>query len=175
MNRKVILNEEGKDIFKAINDYDIALNLLDQYDHQCLVKPKGNNDIYKIEYEECRKIIDAMKFDSAVFGVEKDGSFHSSINAIYQSAFGSDVYKSVEEKASNLLYFIVKNHSFVDGNKRIAASIFLYFLDMNNLLYINGRKRIDDIALVAITILIAESKAEEREVIIALLMNFLTI
>lgn len=175
MSKQVLLNEEGKDIFKAINDYDIALELLDQYDHQCLVKPSGKRDIYKINYKECRQIIDAMKFDSEIFGVEKDGSFNSSINAIYQSAFKEDIYKSVEEKAANLLYFIVKNHSFVDGNKRIAASIFLYFLDMNGILYIDGKKRIDDIALVAITILIAESKAEEREVIIALLMNFLNI
>ena len=175
MENKIILNEEGKDIFKAINDYDIALDLLDQYDHQCLLKPKGTKDIYKINYGECRQIIDAMKFDSDIFGVEKDGSFNSSINAIYQTAFSNDVYPNVLEKAANLLYFITKNHSFVDGNKRIAASIFLYFLDMNSLLYVKGKKRIDDIALVAITILIAESKAEEKEVIIALLMNFLNL
>ena len=125
-------------------------------------------------YEECRKIIDSMKFDSTIFWVEKDGSFNSSINVICQSAFGEDIYKSIEEKAANLLYFITKNHSFVDGNKRIAASIFLYFLDRNNILYINGNKRLSDSALVAITILIAESKPEEKEIIIDLIMNFLT-
>ena len=116
-----------------------------------------------------------MKFDSKIFGVEKDGSFNSSINAIYQSAFSEDVYKSIEEKAANLLYFITKNHSFIDGNKRIAASIFLFFLDRNNILYINNKKRLSDSTLVAITILIAESKPEEKEIIIDLLMNILVI
>lgn len=116
-----------------------------------------------------------MKFDSNIFGVEKDNSFHSSINAIYQSAFGEDVYKTIEEKDTNLLYFITKNHSFIDGNKRIAASIFLYFLDKNNMLYINNAKRLQDSTLVAMTILIAESNPIEKEIIIDLIMNFLTI
>ncbi len=168
-----IISDEGNIILKTIVDYNKALSLLDDYDHQCLKKPDGTFGCYKITYEECRKIIDSMKFDSKVFGVEKDGSFNSSINAIYQSAFGEDVYKTIEEKAANLLYFITKNHSFVDGNKRIAASIFLYFLDMNNILYLNNQKVISDSALVAITILIAESKPEEKENIIDLIMNFL--
>lgn len=161
--------------FDFIIDYDKALTLLDDYDHQTLKKPEGINGCYKITYDECREIIDSMKFDSDIFGVERDGSFNSSINTIYQTAFGHDVYKTVEEKAANLLYFITKNHSFVDGNKRIAASIFLYFLNQNDLLYRNGNKRISDSALVAMTILIAESKPEEKEVIIALIMNFLKI
>ena len=127
----MITDFEKNELLKVINEYDIALNLLDDYDHQCLKSPLGSNECYKITYEECRYIIDSMKFDSTIFGVEKDGSFKSSINAIYQTAFGSDVYKTVQEKAANLLYFIVKNHSFVDGNKRIAASIFLYFLYKN--------------------------------------------
>ena len=114
-----------------------------------------------------------MKFDSDVFGVEKDGSFKSSINAIYQTAFSNDVYPTVLEKAANLLYFITKNHSFVDGNKRIAATIFLYFLYVNDLLYIENNKRIDDAALAAITILVAQSKPEEKETMIKLIMNFL--
>ncbi len=168
-----IISDEGNIILKTIVDYNKALSLLDDYDHQCLKKPDGTFGCYKITYEECRKIIDSMKFNSKIFGVEKDGSFNSSINAIYQSAFGKDVYKTVEEKAANLLYFITKNHSFVDGNKRIAASIFLYFLDMNNILYLNNQKVISDSALVAITILIAESKPEEKENIIDLIMNFL--
>lgn len=173
LNNNLITNEENN-IFKSIIDYEKALSLLDDYDHQCLVKPSGTFGCYKLTYEECRKIIDSMKFDSKIFGVEKDGSFNSSINTIYQTAFGEDVYKTVEEKGANLLYFIVKNHSFVDGNKRIAASIFLYFLDRNNILYIDGVKRLSDSALVALTILIAESKPEEKEIIIDLIMNFLT-
>ena len=168
-------NLDEKNILETINSYHKALSLLDDYDHQTLLKPNGTLGSYKISYEECRMIIDSMKFDSTIFGVEKDGSFKSSINAIYQTAFGNDVYKTSEEKAANLLYFIVKNHSFVDGNKRIAASIFLYFLYKNNLLYNNGNKRISDVALVAITILIAESKPEEKDTMIKLLINFLAI
>ena len=169
-----VITEEGNKILQTIIDYNKALSLLDDYDHQTLSRPSGTLGYYRITYEECRKIIDSMKFDSKIFGVEKDGSFNSSINAIYQSAFGEDVYKSTEEKGANLLYFIVKNHSFVDGNKRIAASIFLYFLDRNNILYVDGVKRLSDSALVALTILIAESKPEEKEIIIDLVMNFLT-
>lgn len=168
------ITDEGNKILQTIIDYNKALTLLDNYDHQTLSRPSGTLGYYKITYEECRKIIDSMKFDSKIFGVEKDGSFNSSINAIYQTAFGEDVYKTVEEKGANLLYFIVKNHSFVDGNKRIAASIFLYFLDRNNILYVDGNKRLSDSALVALTILIAESKPDEKEIIIDLVMNFLT-
>ena len=170
-----LITSEGSKILETIIKYNKALSLLDDYDHQTLTRPDGTLGCYVITYEECRKIIDSMKFDSTIFGVEKDGSFNSSINAIYQTAFGEDVYKTVEEKAANLLYFITKNHSFADGNKRIAASIFLYFLDRNNMLYINGEKRLSDSALVAITILIAESKPEEKEIIVDLVMNFLTI
>lgn len=168
-----IINEDNK-ILQSISEYNKALLILDDYDHQTLSKPNGTFGCYRLTYKECREIIDSMKFESTIFGVEKDGSFNSSINAIYQSAFGEDIYKSTEEKAANLLYFITKNHSFVDGNKRIAASIFIYFLDKNNLLYINGNKRLSDSALVAITILIAESKPDEKEIIIKLIMNFLT-
>lgn len=172
LDEKLITNE-GSRILETIINYNKALSLLDDYDHQTLSKPDGTLGCYRITYEECRKIIDSMKFESTIFGVEKDGSFNSSINAIYQSAFGEDIYKSIEEKAANLLYFITKNHSFVDGNKRIAASTFLYFLDKNGLLYRNGNKILSDSALVAITILIAESKPEEKEIIIDLIMNFL--
>ena len=116
-----------------------------------------------------------MKFDSTIFGVEKDGSFKSSLNAIYQTAFGNQIYETIEEKAANLLYFVTKNHSFVDGNKRIAASVFLLFLHKNNLLYQDGIKVLSDEALVALTILIAQSKPEEKETIISLLMTFIDI
>ena len=169
-----LITDEGNKILETIINYNKALSLLDDYDHQTISKPDGTLGCYRITYAECRKIIDSMKFKSTIFGVEKDGSFNSSINAIYQSAFGDDIYKSIEEKAANLLYFITKNHSFIDGNKRIAASIFLYFLDRNYLLYKSGNKILSDSALVAITILIAESKPEEKEIIIDLIMNFLT-
>ena len=163
-----------KEIMKVINDYDKALTLLDCYDHQCIEKPKGKKEVYRLEYDECRKLIDLMRFDSPLFGLEKDGSFASSINAIYQSAFGEDVYQTGIEKAANLLYFVTKNHSFADGNKRIAASLFLFFLDKNNLLYKDGMKTLSDEALVATTILIAESRPEEKDTIIKLIMNFLS-
>lgn len=163
-------------IFDILQDYDKALSLLDDYDHQCLKTPKGNESYKRLTYEECREVIDNMKFDSSLFGVEKDDSFKSSINVIYQSAFGKDVYQSVEEKAANLLYFITKNHSFIDGNKRIAASIFLLFLMKNHMLYDNNNNKIlSDSALVALVILIAQSKAEEKETMIKLIMNFLKI
>ena len=149
--------------------------LWDDYDHRSVTKPQGTHNAVLITYEECREIIDSMKFDSTVFGVERDDSFYSSINAIYQSAFGKDVYETIEEKAANLLYFITKNHSFIDGNKRIAASIFLYFLKKNNLLYLNNYKRLSDSVLVATTILIAESKPKEKDIIIDLIMNFLVL
>lgn len=167
---------ENQIILKAINDYEKALVLLDEYDHQTLKKPNGILDIYKINYDECRIIIDSYKdrFGN-LFGIEKDNSFKSSINVIYQTAFGKDVYPSAEEKAANLLYFIVKNHSFIDGNKRIAASIFLYYLDRNNMLYINDKKIISDSSLVSLTILLAESKPEEKEIMIKLIMNYLNI
>ncbi len=166
---------EQIEILKAINDYEQALSLLDDYDHQTLKDIKGNKECYRISYQECRQIINSMQFDSKIFGVEKDGSFNSSINAIYQTAFGDDVYKTVQEKAANLLYFITKNHSFVDGNKRIAASIFIYFLYKNNLLYKDNQKVLSDATLVAITILIAESKTEEKDIIVKLIMNIMNL
>lgn len=143
------------------------------YDHQTMDRPSGNKAVYVLSYEECRKIIDTMKYnaDSDVFGNEKDASFKGSIGNIYQSFGGEDVYPSLEEKAANLLYFITKNHSFSDGNKRIAATMFLYFLDKNGVLFKNGEKLIDDHTLVALTIMIAESKPEEKEMMISVIMN----
>ena len=167
-----IINDEGNAILQTLLQYNKALSVLDDYDHECLKRPKGNKATYRITYEECRGIIDSMNFNTDLFGKERDGSFNSSINAIYQTMFGKDLYETREEKAANLLYFITKNHSFYDGNKRIAASIFIFFLYKNNMLYKNGVKVIDDATLVAMTILIAESKPEEKEVIISLLMSF---
>lgn len=168
---------DAQQMLAVVEQYTIALDLLDDYDHQCIRKPDGNKATYVLTYEECRNVINSMKFntDSDLFGNEKDKSFYSSIGAIYQTFGGEDVYPSVEEKAANLLYFITKNHSFNDGNKRIAATIFLYFLQKNRILYHeDGEKRINDSTLVAITIMIAESKTEEKEIMTRLVMNFLT-
>ena len=167
---------EGKQILDVIEKYTLALDLLDDYDHRKIEKPKGNTATYTLTYEECRKVIDGMKFgsESELFGNEKDDSFKSSINTIYQTFGGQDVYPTLEEKAANLLYLITKNHSFSDGNKRIAAALFLYFLDKNNALLIDGKKVIDDYTLVAVTIMTAESKPDEKDTMIKLIMNFLS-
>ena len=164
-------------ILEIVKSYAPALDLLDDYDHQRLVRPDGSKGVYVLSYEECRDLIGSLRFasESDIFGVEKDDSFHSSIAAIYQSFGGQEIYPSVQEKAANLLYFVVKNHSFHDGNKRIAASLFLYFLDRNGLLYEDGRKLIGDDALVATTIMIAESRPDEKEAMVSLVMNFLTL
>ena len=158
-----------------VKSYAPALDLLDDYDHQCVQKPGGNVATYVLDYDECKKLINTLRFndESDLFGVEKDDSFKSSIATIYQSFGGQDLYPSVQEKAANLLYFIVKNHSFHDGNKRIAATVFLYFLEKNGLLYKEGQKVVSDSALVATTIMIAESKPDEKEIMVSLVMNFL--
>ncbi len=168
-------NLDAAQILSVVESYTTALDLLDDYDHQCVEKPKGTAATYILKYEECRKLIDSMKFTagSTLFGNEKDDSFKGSIGAIYQSFGGQEIYPSLQEKAANLLYFVVKNHSFSDGNKRIAAAMFLYFLDKNNALYRNGTKAIEDNTLVAITIMIAESRPEEKEIMVNLIMNFL--
>ena len=167
---------ETRQILDIVQSYMPALDLLDDYDHQRIQQPKGSKATYVLSYEECRTVIDGMKFssDSDLFGTEKDDSFKGTVGNIYQGFAGQDIYPSLEEKAANLLYLIVKNHSFLDGNKRIAATMFLYFLDKNNSLFKNGEKVIDDSTLVAITVMIAESKPEEKDAMVALVMNFLT-
>lgn len=167
---------DSKQILDVIEKYTVALDLLDDYDHQKIEKPNGNVATYVLTYDECRNVISSMKFgnESDLFGNEKDDSFKSSINAIYQTFGGQEVYPSLEEKAANLLYLITKNHSFSDGNKRIAATLFLYFLDKNGVLFESGKKIIDDYALVAITIMVAESKPSEKDTIIKLIMNFIS-
>lgn len=170
------LELEEKDVLCAVNEYTDALLLLDQYDHQTLVKPTGQVPIYRITYEECASMVKRMKdtFNTDVFGVEKEaGKVRGIIAAIYQSAFGEDAYPSIEEKAANLLYFMIKDHPYADGCKRIAASLFLEFLDRNNALFVNQRKKISDGALVAITLMIAESKPDEKDVMVTLVMNLL--
>lgn len=164
---------DTKQVLTVVERYSQALDLLDAYDHQNMMRPKGSRATYILTYEECRKVIDSMKFgdSSSLFGKEKDDSFAGSIGAIYQSFAGEDFYSTLEEKAANLLYFITKNHSFFDGNKRIAATMFLFFLDKNGALFRDGEKLIDDHTLVALTIMIAESNPEEKEMMISVIMN----
>lgn len=170
------LNIDKEELSKVINEYTRALDLLDNYDHQCLEKPKGSKNDYVMTYDEARKIIDSMKFSemSNVFGVEKEqGKLNGIIAQVYQNVFGQELYPSVEEKAAHLLYFLVKDHPFADGCKRIAATLFINFLYRNNHLYKNNRQIISNEALVAITILTAESNPNEMEIIVKLIMNLL--
>lgn len=166
---------DSKQVLTVIEKYSEALELLDSYDHQNMTRPKGNTSTYELTYEECREVIANMRFgdESDLFGKEKDDSFKGSIGNIYQSFGGRDVYPTLEEKAAHLLYFVTKNHSFFDGNKRIAATMFLYFLDKNGVLFPNGKKLIEDHTLVALTIMIAESRPEEMEMMITVIMNCL--
>lgn len=171
------LEVDEAELLKAVNLYTNALMLLDQYDHQSLKKPTGNKPIYRITYEDCRNMVNAMEdsFHSDVFGVEKEkGKVEGILAAVYQSAFGEDAYPSLEEKAANLLYFMIKDHPYADECKRIAASLFLEFLVRNNVLYEKGQKRISDGALVAITLMIAESDPKEKDIMVNLVMNLLT-
>ncbi|WP_297777414.1 virulence protein RhuM/Fic/DOC family protein [Blautia sp.] len=164
---------DSKQVLSVIEKYSNALDLLDSYDHQNMTRPKGNRATYVLSYEECMEVIQSMRFgdESDLFGREKDDSFKGSIGNIYQSFGGKDVYESLEEKAANLLYFVTKNHSFFDGNKRIAATMFLYFLDKNAALFVDGKKKIEDSTLVALTIMIAESRPEEKEMMVSVVMN----
>ena len=172
-----VLELDSREVFDVIQKYTQALELLDDYDHQIVQKPKISNEkAYQLTFNECKKLIESMTFSksSTIFGKEKTkGSLEGIIGSVYQTAFGEDVYPSVQEKAANLLYFIVKDHPFIDGCKRIAASIFLYFLNKNNLLFKNDKKIISDSTLVAITLLLAESRPEEKEIMINVIMNFL--
>ncbi|MBP3595186.1 MAG: virulence protein RhuM/Fic/DOC family protein [Lachnospiraceae bacterium] len=164
---------DSKQVLTVIERYSTALDLLDSYDHQNMQRPKGNNATYVLTYEECKQVISAMRFgsESELFGREKDDSFAGSIGNIYQSFAEKELYPSLEEKAANLLYFVTKNHSFFDGNKRIAATMFLYFLDKNGVLFMDGQKLIEDHTLVALTIMVAESRPEEKEMMISVIMN----
>ncbi len=166
---------DAKEILKVIGSYSKALNLLDDYDHRTLKKVKGNIDERKIKYDDCINIINKLKFnqESSLFAVERDKGLEAIIGNIYQTFEGKDVYKSIEEKGANFLYLVVKNHVFADGNKRIAATLFIYFLNFYGILYKNGNQTIDNNTLAALTLLIAESNPREKEVIIDLVMNFL--
>jgi prophage maintenance system killer protein len=167
---------DAKQVLSVIEKFNAALDLLDDYDHQTMKKPTGSKAVYVLVYDECRKVINEMKFssDSELFGNEKDDSFKGSIANIYQEFGGVEIYPSLEEKAANLLYFVTKNHSFSDGNKRIAAAMFLYFLDKNGALFLDEaktEKTIADQTLAALTIMIAESQPAEKEMMINVIMN----
>ena len=178
-NIEALTSVEAKGILGVIEQYAYALETLDKYDHQRLTieTPNEETEIQKLTYENAiQQIIIGRDFQKAgnLFGNEKDQSFKSSLETIYQTFDGIDLYPTFEEKAANLLYYIVKNHSFSDGNKRIAAGLFVYFLDMNNkLLNEEGNKRIGDNALVAITIMIAESKSDEKDMMVKLVVNLI--
>ena len=167
--------DEAQEIIRVINNYSNALNLLDDYDHKTVSKPKGTNSDDKIYYTDCMNIVNKLRFnsDSDLFALERDKGLESIIGNIYQSFNGQDVYPSIEEKAANFLYLITKNHTFIDGNKRIAATLFIYFLEFYNILYKDGKQVIDNNTLVAITLLIAQSNPKEKDILIDLVMNFL--
>ena len=166
---------DAKEVIHVINSYSKAFDLLDKYDHKQIIKPKGTIDLARITYDDCKSIIQTLEFNktSNIFGLERDKGLESIINNIYQSFDNKDLYESVEEKAANLLYLTIKNHPFIDGNKRIAATIFIYFLSFYKLLYDSSRLNIDNKTLVALTLLIAESNPKEKEIMIDLVMNLL--
>ena len=175
---KYLSATESRGILKVLQDYAYALETLDKYDHQQLtIEAKAEREVQKLEYEEAIRLIEEwreLQGAGRLFGHEKDDSFRSSLANIYQTFDGKELYPSIEEKAAHLLYFIVKNHSFTDGNKRIAAGLFVYFMDINGALFrIDGSKRIGDNALVAITIMIAESRPEEKDIMIKLVVNLI--
>ena len=168
-------NNDAKEILRVIGSYTKALDLLDDYDHRTVKKINGNISNKKIDYKECMNIINTLKFneESNLFALERNKGLEAIIGDIYQTFDGIDVYKSLEEKAANFLYMVVKNHVFIDGNKRIAATLFIYFLQFYNILYRDNKKTIDNNTLTALTLLIAESNPKEKDIIVDLVMNFL--
>ena len=167
---------ESREIIKVISEYSNALNLLDDYDYKRINKPKGITNDKIITYEECIEVINKLKFnnESSLFALERNKGLKEIIGTIYNTFDGKDLYSTIEEKASNFLYLIIKNHVFIDGNKRIAATLFIYFLNYYNILYKDNKQVIDNNTLVAVTLLIAESNPKEKEILIDLVMNFLT-
>ena len=166
---------DAKSVLKVITSYTKALDLLDDYDHKTIEKKGTNKSLKKIEYEECMNVINTLKFNenSDIFALERDYGFKTIIDSIYQTFDGEELYKTTEEKAANFLYLTVKNHAFIDGNKRIAATMFIYFLNYYNMLYKDNALVIDNNTLTALTLLIAESNPKEKDLITALIMNFL--
>ncbi len=166
---------DSKEILRVITEYTKALDLLDDYDHRTLTKPKGHVDNKVITYEDCIKTITELKFneESDLFAIERNKGLEAILGSIYQTFGGNDVYPTIEEKAANFIYMIIKNHVFIDGNKRIGATLFIYFLNFYNLLYKDERQILDNNTLVALTLLIAESNPKEKDIIIDLIINFL--
>jgi len=176
--RKLLSGDEASALLQTVSEYAYALKLLDDYDHQrTVVRNVSRRKAKPVIYKEVMNLIEQMRIkfgDSPVFGREKDKSLHGSLNAVMQSFGEKELYPSIEEKAAHLLYFLVKNHSFVDGNKRIAAAVFLRFAEKNNLIYDkDGNKRVANNALVAMTLMVAESKPKEKDVITAMLANLI--
>ncbi len=174
-NLEAFDNSKASDIIKVLQKYTKSLHLLDDYDHKSLDKPRGNISKDKITYKNCIDIIKTLKFNetSDLFALERDNGLESIINNIYQTFDGNDIYLSIEEKAANFLYSCVKDHVFIDGNKRIAATLFIYFLQFYNILYKDNKAIIDNNTLASLTLLIAQSNPEERKLLIHLIMNFL--
>ena len=177
-NQEVISNDETTALFEVVTDYTYALDTLDNYDYERLsIDKTTKEEPFHATYENAMEAIDGLreKFGGSVlFGNEKDESFKSSIGQIYQTFGGEELYPSVEEKAAMLLYLVTKNHSFSDGNKRIAATLFLWFLNNNGILYReDGSKRLADNTLVALTLMIAESKTEEKDVMVKVVVNLI--
>ena len=176
LEQQHLVSDAGQDVLQVITDYAYALDILDRYDHGTLeVEATSGPAVFVLQYDEAISIVQAMKDDfSGLFGQEKDQGFKSALGAIYQTFDGKDVYPSIEEKSANLLYFVVKNHAFTDGKKRIAAAIFIYFLSANNILCRpDGSKRLAENALVALTLLIAESRPEEKDTIVKVIVNLI--
>jgi prophage maintenance system killer protein len=178
VNQKKLSPDESEGLLRIITDYAYALDILDQYDYQSLkISDTSDKELYRITYNEAVNNINRLRViygNGVLFGKEKDNSFKSSISTIYQTFDGKDLYPSIEEKAANLLYLVTKNHSFVDGNKRIAAFLFLLFLEKNNLLFTEtGDKRIPDNALVALTLMIAVSNPDEKDTMIKVIVNLI--
>lgn len=178
LKNKELTSDEATGLLKVVTDYSYALDILDKYDHQQLaVEGTTDNQLFVATYEQAMQAIKELKDKfggSSLFGNEKDDSFKGSIGTIYQSFGGVEFYPTIEEKAANLLYFVVKNHSFSDGNKRIAAYLFVWFLEKNGILYReDGSKRIADNALVALTLMIAESKPDEKEMMVKVVVNLI--
>ena len=168
-------NENVKEVLNVINNFSKGLDLLDNYDHRSFEKTKGRISSKMITYKNCIELIELLKFNetSEIFALERDKGLNSIINNIYQSFGGDDVYPTIEEKAANFLYLVVKNHVFIDGNKRIAATLFIYFLHFYDILTIDNKNIIDNNTLAALTILIAESNPKEKNIMIDLIMNIL--
>jgi len=178
-NRRELTGDEATALLHVVGEYSFALDLLDDYDYQRVVAPTtGTTVIHALKYNEAVRIVKHLRGrfgSSELFGREKDNSLQSALGAVMQTWDGTDLYPGVEAKAANLLYLVVKNHAFFDGNKRIGAALFLWFLDKNNALYdASGERRFSDAALVATTLLIAESKPDEKDVIVRIVTNLLT-